>query len=64
MWYLVEEYKWDKEGELQYYHLVDSKIVKSTKIKNGEHKDGSLFEITEIEDYEVKGTRSRKSRNE
>lgn len=64
MWYLIEEYKWDKEGELQYYHLVDSKIVRSTKIQNNEHKDGSLFEVTKLENYEVEGTRSRKRRHE
>jgi hypothetical protein len=43
---------------------VDSKIVRSTKIQNNEHKDGSLFEVTELENYEVEGTRSRKRRNE
>lgn len=64
MWYLVEEYRWDIEGDRKYYHLVDSKIVKSTIIKDGEHRDGSLFEVSNIEDYEVERTRSRKRRDE
>lgn len=64
MWYLVEEYRWDSSEGKKYYHLADAKIVKSTIIKDGEHRDGSLFEVTEIENYEVKRTRSRKRRDE
>ena len=64
MWYLVEEYRWDEENGLRYYHLADSKIVKSTVIKDGEYKDGSLFEVTEIENYEVKRTKNRKRGDE
>lgn len=64
MWYLVEEYRWDTEGNKKYYHLADTKIVKSTIIKDGDHKDDSLFEVSVIENYEVERTRSRKRRNE
>lgn len=64
MWYVIEEYRWDIDGELKYYHLVDTKIVKTTKIKNNEHKDGSLFEVTQLENYEAERTRSRKRRDE
>ena len=64
MWYLIEEYRWDTDGNISYYHLADTKIVKSTIIKDGEHKDGSLFEVTKLEDYEIERTRSRKRRDE
>ena len=64
MWYLIEEFRWDCEEDKKYYHLADSKIVKTTKIKDGEHKDGSLFKVTEIENYETERTRSRKRRDE
>ena len=64
MWYLIEEYRWDTDGNTKYYHLADTKIVKSTTIKNGDYKDDSLFEVTKLEDYEVERTRSRKRRNE
>lgn len=64
MWYLVEEYRWDSNEGKKYYHLADTKIVKSTIIKNGEHKDDSLFEVTELENYEVERTRSRKRGDE
>jgi hypothetical protein len=64
MWYLIEEYRWDCEGDIRYYHLADSKLVRSTSLKDGEYKDGSLFEITKVEDDEVKRTRSRKRRDE
>ena len=39
MWYLVEEYRWDIENNIKYYHLTDSKIVRTTTIKDGEHKE-------------------------
>lgn len=63
MGFLVEEYRWDIDGNTKYYHLADSKVVKSTTIKDGEYKDGSLFNVTKIEDDEVKRTRSRKRRD-
>ena len=64
MGYLIEEYRWDFDEGIRYYHLADSKLVYSTSLKDGEYKDGSLFEITKVEDDEVKRTKSRKRRDE
>ena len=64
MWYLVEEYRWDHSDNISYYHLADTKVVKTTSIKDGDHKDGSLFEVTKLEDNEVERTKSRKRRDE
>lgn len=65
MWYLTEEYRWDSDGDKKYYHIVDSKVTKTSTLGVGCHYiDGSLIEITKLEDNEVEGKRSRKRRNE
>lgn len=65
MWYLTEEFRWDIEGERKYYHIVDSKITKSSILGVGSHHiNGSLIEVTIIDDYEAERYISRKRRNE
>lgn len=59
MWYVIEQYRWDVDGNLRYYHLVDSKIFKSDKVipECDYFKDGSYFSVYKIEENEVQTTR-------
>jgi hypothetical protein len=62
MWYLIEEYRWDKDDKYKYYHLVDSKLFESNKKLKEEtrFKDGSSFVISKVNEDEIQTTRRRK----
>ncbi len=51
MEYLIQQFQWDEEDGLKYYHLVDSKVFKSDKPleEKSYHKDKSLFEIVKLD---------------
>ena len=55
MWYVIEQYRWDKDGNFKYYHLVDSQVFKSDKVveQKDYFKDGSYFSVYQIEENEV-----------
>ena len=60
MWYLIERYCWDYSNNVWYYHLADSKMVRSDIPLGNHYEDGSLFEATLIENYEVERRKTRK----
>lgn len=64
MWYVIEEYRWDRKGVFNYYHLADTKIIKSeTPLEERTYYDnGSTFVIYKTD--EIQNTRTRKKRNE
>lgn len=51
MQYIIEQYGWDIDGSLKYFHLIDSKVFDTDKsIKTGDYsKNGSIFSIKKLE---------------
>ena len=68
MWYVIEEYGWNSDETLKYYHLKDSKLFESDKEleEKSYNKDGSTFLIYKIENeiQSTKRTKRAKERNE
>jgi hypothetical protein len=64
MWFVKEEYKWDKEKDKWYFHLLNSEVFESEDYPEKEEywEGDSLFMITKLEEDEVQATRRRKSK--
>lgn len=56
MRYLIEQFKWEEEDGIKYYHLVNSKEFESSRVisNHSYHKNGSYFIIRQIDDFQNK----------
>lgn len=52
MHYLIEQFKWDIDGTLRYFHLTDSRIFESDKYIPNRYwkKNGYSYTLTRLSD--------------
>ena len=65
MKYVIEQFKWDEDNGLRYYHLTDSKEFETQMNipERSYHKNGSYFTVTKITNEIQTSTRRTKTRH-
>ena len=65
MKYEINQFKWDIEDGVKFYHLINSKKFEMEKAipESSYSKNGSYFTITQVDDEVQTKRRIRKSRN-